>query len=436
MKIPNILKHPLLQGSLVMVLGSNLFNLGQFIYHFIAGRYLGKAHYGDLAVIISVLGFISIIQLSVGLTIVKFIAAAKSEKEVSNLAKWFIRWAFLLGGILAVLSLILSPLIVDFLNIADPSAVYLLAPTLFLTVVIFTQRSILQGLLSFGRFVVSLLTEVTFKIILTVIFVSMGMKVFGALSGIVLGVLTSFFVTRYLLSRHLVGQRGDRPNALPLLKYSLPVFLQGLALTSMYSTDFILVKHFFSEGEAGIYASLAVLGRVAFFSSSPIIHVMFPLVAKKYAAGEPYLKFFYLSILLIMGISAVVILFYFLFPGFVVGLLYGAEYIEGASMLWWFGLFMSILCVATLFTQYYLSIEKTRVIWFFVAAAILQGVLIWFIHPNILTVIKLSILSATLLLISLIVYFPYCHKNGKKTSLNNRSSLQTSSHNKKRFKKH
>src|SRR3989344_3115162 len=100
MKIPNILKHPLLQGSLVMVLGSNLFNLGQFIYHFIAGRYLGKAHYGDLAVIISVLGFISIIQLSVGLTIVKFIAAAKSEKEVSNLAKWFIRWAFLLGGIL------------------------------------------------------------------------------------------------------------------------------------------------------------------------------------------------------------------------------------------------------------------------------------------------------------------------------------------------
>ena len=423
MKITNMLKHPLLQGSLVMVMGSNLFNLGQFIYHFIAGRFLGKAHYGDLAVIISLLGLISIIQLSVGLTIVKFIAAAKNEKEISNLAKWFNRWAFFLGGILAVFTLILSPLVVDFLHITEPAAVYLLAPTLFLTVIIFTQRSILQGLLFFGRFVTSLLTEVTSKIILTVIFVLLGLKVFGAMGGILLGVLTSFFITRHLLSRYLTGQRGNRPNVVPLLRYSLPVFLQGLALTSMYSTDFILVKHFFSEGEAGVYASLAVLGRVAFFGSSPIIHVMFPLVAKKHAADEPYLKFFYLSILLVMGISSLVILLYFFYPKFVVSLLYGAEFIEGAPLLWWFGLFMSILCVATLFTQFYLSIEKTKAIWFFVAAAILQGVLIWLVHPDILTVIQLSILSATLLLISLIVYFPYCYRNGKKTSLDNRTSL-------------
>lgn len=428
-KIKSLIESPFFTGSLVMVLGSNLFNFGQFVYHFIAGRLLGKVYYGDLAAIISIMGLISIVQLSVGLTIVKFIASRKDDREISNLVKWFNWWAILMGSILAGTSLIISPFIIKFLNITQPVAVYLLAPALFFTVILFTQRSILQGLISFGSFVISLLMEVSIKIILTIVLILFGLSVFGAMGGIVIGMIFAFFLTRFFLSKYLSGKRGKMPDVLPLLKYSFPVFLQGLALTSMYSTDFILVKHFFPKEEAGLYASLAVLGRVAFFASSPITHVMFPLVAKKHATGEPYLKVFYLSILLITGMAIMVILLYIFFPEFVVGLLYGQEFIEGAPLLWWFGAFMSILVLDTLFTQFYLSIGKTRIIWLFVAAAILQAILIWFIHTSILAVIQISILSAALLALGLIVYFPYCNKDEKKISFSGRSSIQARKNN-------
>ena len=95
-------------------------------------------------------------------------------------------------------------------------------------------------------------------------------------------------------------------------------------------------------------------------------------------------------------ISIPAILFYLVFPEFIINLLYGSEFIEGSGLLWWFGIFMGLLGISNLFVQFYLSINKTRVVLFFVAAAILQFSLIWFIHTDILKDIQLSIISVRL----------------------------------------
>lgn len=409
-----LVKHPFFAGSLVMVVGSNLYNFGQFVYHFLAGRFLGKVFYGDLAAIISILGLVAIIQNAIGLTIVKFVAAEKSGKAVSNLTKWVFWWALWAGLAAAAFTLALSPFLIKFLNIQQPVAIYLLGPTLLFFVLANTGRSVLQGILAFGRYVISLLSEISLKLILTVVFVLFlftGYAVFGAMVALFLGILASSLITVFFLKDFILGPKGDKPDIVPLIKYSLPVFIQGVALTSMYTADLLLVKHFFSPEQAGIYASLAVLGRVVFFGASPITHVMFPLVARRHSHGERYHNILYLSVFLILSISAFVVLFYYLFPELAIGILYGAEFLAGAPLLWWFGVFMGLVAFAMLLIQFYLSVGKTRIVWLFVLGAILQIVLIWFIHPDLLTVIKLSILSAALLVFSLLVYFPY-HDRG------------------------
>lgn len=392
-----------------MVVGSNVFNLTQFIYHFIAGRMLGKVYYGDFATIISILGIVGIIQITLGLTVVKFIASGKSKEAIANFSKWVNLWGIWAGVILGVLTIIFSPILINFLNIRQPVAFYVLGIIFFFFIALNVQRSILQGLLKFDRYVLSLFAEAAVKIILTLILIFLGMAVFGAVSGLLLGILSSLVVTRLSLSSLLSGKIGKKPELVPLFKYSLPVFIQGLALTSMYTTDLLLVKHFFSPEIAGTYASLAVLGRIAFFGASPVSHVMFPLVAKRFSHGEPYHRIFYLSILLVTGISLAVVLIYKIFPTIPIVVLFGQSYLDGAPLLWWFGVFMTFLVLAMLFTQFYLSIGKTRVVWLFVASALLQILLIWLFHADILTVIQVSIVSAALLFFSLLVYFPYHH---------------------------
>lgn len=396
-----------------MVFGSNFYNLGQFVYHFLAGRLLGKVYYGDLAAMLSIIGLISVAQISFNLTIVKFISSEKGRGAISNLAKWVHSWAIWIGLLFALSALILSPFIIDFLNLIEPLAFYFLVPTLFFFVLLSTGRSILQGLLQFNKFVISLLVEVVTKIVLTIGLIFAGFSIFGATGAILVGTLIAYFATRIALSPYLNGNRGARPNVAPMVKYSLPVFIQGLALTSMYSVDLVLVKHFFPPADAGLYAAAAMLGRVVFFSTTPIAHVMFPLVSRRYSHGSPYHNIFYLSVLLVSLAAVAVVLFYIFFPEFAIVILYGAGFLGAAGLVWWFGVFMGLLSLAMLFTQFYLSIGKTKTVWLFVAAALLQAFLVWFIHPNLLTVIQISIASSALLVLSLLVYFLYHHGKEK-----------------------
>lgn len=406
-KIADLFKNPFLSGSLVMIIGSNVYNGGQFVYHFLSGRFLGKAYYGDLAAIISILGIIGIVQLALSLTIVKFITAEKDDKKLVDFIKWIYRMSIWAGLIVGIIVSLISPLITNFLHIAQPLAVFLLGPIIFSFIVILTCRAVLQGLLQFNRYVVSLLIEAFVKLTLTVVLILLGFAVVGAVGAILIAVLCSFIFTRISLSPYLKGKRESNPDLKPLLKYSGFVLIQGLALTSMYSSDLILVKHFFSAEEAGLYAALAILGRVVFFGASPITQVMFPLISKRHSNDQDYKNIFYASVLLVVGLTAFVTLIYYLVPQIPLGVLYGKSFLDGTKLLWWYALFMSFLAVSMLLTQFYLSVHKTKVSLLFAVAAISQLVLIWFMHNSLLGVIQISIAVSALLVLALLLYFPY-----------------------------
>lgn len=405
--LTKLFKHPFFAGSLVMLVGSNIYNLGQFIYHFLAGRILGKIYYGDLASIISILGLFAIIQVSLGLTIVKYIASEKNLKLLNNFISW-VYWISLWIGLGLVSLVILSaPFLSHFLNLSEVRIYYLLAPILFFYIMASSGRSILQGLLKFEKYVASLLVESVVKIGLILTLPIFLWALFGAMFALLLGIVGSFGIITFWLWPYLRVKKTTSPKLLPLFRYSSAAFIQGFALTSMYSMDLLLVKHFFPPDQASIYASLAVLGRIVFFGISPITQVMFPLVAKRYQNKQSYHSILYLSLVLTVLISLFVILIYKFFPQLIIGLSYGKDFAEGAPQLWWFGTFMALLSLSMLLTQFYLSIGKTRIIWLFVLAAILQTSLIWFIHPNILTVIQMSVFSAALLVVALFVYLLY-----------------------------
>lgn len=401
------LDNTFFRSSVIMLLGSNFYNLGQFIYHFLAGRLLGKVLYGDLAAIISIVAYFSIVQLALGLTIVKYIAQQKNKNSISNFVKWFNLWGLILAVSLAMIALILSPWIASFLNISPKISIYILPIFIFLFSIVYIHRSILQGLLKFGNLALSYVLETILKIVLTFIFIVLGWKVFGTMIALILTVFFVFLMTRISLNSLLIGKKQKMPKVMPLIKYSFPVLVQGLALNSMYSTDLILVKHFLSSQEAGIYASLSVLGRIVFFGSTPILLVMFPFVAKKYSQGHSVKQLFFLSLLLTLLISISLITAYYFIPQIFINILYGREFLQGASMLWLFGIFMALLSFATLFIQFFLSIDKPKIVFVFAFIAVIQAILLNFIHSSILEVLKINIFTAALLLGILCVYFAY-----------------------------
>lgn len=405
--ITAITKRPLLVSNILVLTGINLYNFGQTIFQLVMGRFLGRSGYADIAVIISILGMVIIVQQAFGLTIIKYVSVGRNEKFVVNFTRWIFLWSFWLGIFLSLIFFVSAPFLADFLHISQLGAMLLLSPIITLLVLLNTARSVFQGLLKFVGYVSIHLTEVVVKLVLAIVFIFLGWAIFGVIVAIMIGVVASSLLAYLLLNKYMIGKRGKAPEILPLLKYSLPVFLLSVAMTSMYSTDIILVKHFFNADEAGLYAALAKLGSIAFFAAAPVASVMFPHITRNYSQRKSYSKHFYFSCLLVLTISILVVLVYKIFPLFVINLLFGSQFIGGVKILWWFGVYMLLLGLAVLFTQFYFAIGKTKIVLFFIIAAVLQAFLIWFIHQTLLEVIQVSILSISLLVTTLLVYFLY-----------------------------
>ena len=215
-------------------------------------------------------------------------------------------------------------------------------------------------------------------------------------------------MNRYFLKDYKVSKdSGPRALGKRILAYAGPIFLVSLSTNSLYSTDVILVKHFFEAQSAGIYAALSTLGKIIFFGTAPVGAVMFPLVSQRQSQGKDYKKIFLLSLLFTLGISLLVLLIYWLAPELSLKILYGDKFLGASPYLVWIGLFMAIFSLGSLIAGFYLSKGDTRIWTLVVLAALGQALGIWFFHSSIFQVITVNIISASFLLVSLLIYFGY-----------------------------
>ena len=228
---------------------------------------------------------------------------------------------------------------------------------------------------------------------------------------ILLSTLIPYFLTFIPLKEIFTKQINKfKFDKLSLLSYGLPSAIAIFSLTSLISTDIMMAKHFFDPTKAGIYAGLSLSGRVIFFFTSTIPMVMFPLIVQKHERKENYVNTFKLSILLILIISSMCTIFYFIFPKFVITTLLKKDYLEIVPLVGLFAIFITVYSLLSVLTNFYLSIKKTLICIPILIGAILQVVLIYIFHQNYLELIITSLSISFLLLISLLLYYPYATK--------------------------
>lgn len=404
-KILTLAGHPLFAGSFIMIFGSNAVSFLNYLYHLIMGRLLGPASYGELASLISLTGLFGIIPASITLVIIKQVSSAENEKEKRALTAWFKKKIFVFSAIFSILILLLTPLFGSFLKISNLLYFVLVAVFSFFTLQASLNRSILQGLLKFKEMVFSLLAENSLKLLISILLVYLGFQVGGAMLGFVISSALGLYLTIYYLKeKNSFKKSADLKS---IIKFAIPVALQSFAVTSLYSSDLILVKHFFPSYEAGLYAALSNLGKIIFFGAGPISAVMFPLVSQRKAKGEKYKKIFMYSFLGTLSLASGVLALYWLFPELAINLLYGRLYLGGSGLLIWFGIFMSLFTLSTLFISYSLSLGRSSIVILPLIAAAAQIIFIWFFHKTLMEVIFISIIVTALLLLTLLIYSTY-----------------------------
>lgn len=414
--------YPLLLGSLIMTVGGNVANVVNYLYNLILGRLLGPADYGALATLFSLIGLLGMIPFSLGMAIVKTISAAKTQQEVENSVRWLNKRIIIVSIGMFLFICAMTPIIAPFVKVNNKSLIILISFSFLFSIPSFFNKSVLQGVLKFKENIISTLIEVIFKLLLSTLLVFLGLGILGAIIGFIGSSFIGWIISRIFVRNFSLIGNEKKPQIKKFLLFCIPILIQSFAMTSLYSTDLVLVKHYFSAQDTGIYAALSYLGRVIFFGCGPIASVMFPLVAQKQAKGQNYMDVFYFSLGVTTVISCGVVIIYWLFPRFAVNMLYGSLYLNAANYLIWFGFSMFFYTLSSLFISFHLSLANTKVVIFPALAAIFQIVGIILFHSNLMSVIKVLIFDNLFLLLALSL-FHYLKTNKKNQALDLREDI-------------
>ena len=167
-----------------------------------------------------------------------------------------------------------------------------------------SRRGYIQGTYGFKRLAINLVLEGAVRLGGSFLLILSGLGVRGVIAANAAAVAVAYFAIAPKLAARV-------PNPLSL-SYALRETSQALVFFSgqvlINNCDIVLVKHFFPAQEAGLYAAVAMVGRVIFAFSSAVVNTTFPLVAGTRDEERKDLRVIATSLLLVFSSGSILAL--------------------------------------------------------------------------------------------------------------------------------
>ncbi len=291
------LQARIVSGSIVLLSGSSLTTAINLAYNIAVARSIGPKGFGQATVVYTILTLISAVTLSFQIVSAKVVARQKSQEEGAGAYRLFHRGAWAVGILIALLLMLFQKSIADYLNLPSPVLVALLASGAAFYIPLGSRRGYIQGTYGFRRLATNLVLEGAVRLGGSFLLISLGLGVEG-----VIAANAAAIAVAYLAIAPSLGSRAPSPLRFSHAfreTFQAMIFFSGQVLIN--NCDIVLVKHFFAANEAGLYAAVAMVGRVIFAFSSAVVNSMFPLVAGTRDEERKDLRVIATSLLLVLG---------------------------------------------------------------------------------------------------------------------------------------
>ena len=404
----------LLSGSLIVLIGTLVGNFGAYIFNMLVGRFLGPDQYGDFTTLMSLMAILTIGTGALMTVTMRYSGEFYALGDYKNLKKFFwgfTKYAAYFGLIIIAVGMLLVRPIGNFFSIHGTLSLVIIFFTMAISLLGLVGRGYLQGMQKFNHLAISGIVETSCRILFGIGLIMIGYKIAGAMIGVALATTAAYIYTLFPLRRDFRRTRSQnntkphRVNRRDILQYSWPTLIATALLAISVNLDILVVKHYFSDSEAGVYAALSTIGKIIFYITAPIVSVMFPLVTERRVKGSKHYKVFLLSFVMILVGATAILGLYYVMPGTVIRILYGADYASLFYILPEVGFIFFLFSIANLLVNYFLAVKKFMFIPIFVAITTLQILTLIYNHSSLETVIKIFIGAYGLLSASLMVHY-------------------------------
>jgi O-antigen/teichoic acid export membrane protein len=394
----------ILGGSLIMLVGSIFVSLANFGYNIGVARLLGPADFSHAAAAVTILMLVSAVTLAFQLVCTKLVAKSESIEAKAAIFQSLLKKAWWAGLGLGASMLLASSVLTSYLRLSSQWVILLLAVGLSIYIPLGVKRGGLQGTCRFRGLSWNMAVEAIVKFVAAIILIEMGFGVLGAVAAI-----SGSVIVAYLLpdAAHELRGPASAPESAPLGEtVQAIVFFVGQVIIS--NIDILMVKHFFPPDLAGLYAAIALVGRLLYFGAWSIVSAMFPVSAETSEERQaPALLA--LPLLMVTAMSAAFVLLLAVFPHLVFRSLFGAHFSSAVEGLNWLlsmnAAATGIYAISVVLMTYEMSrrIANTGWLQLVVSGLIVLGIA-WF-HSSLMEVIVVQEVLRILLLCA--VSYPF-----------------------------
>ena len=392
-----LMQDDMARDGLIMVIFGLLTGLFNYLYQISMGIMLSPADFGTLFSLFSLFMIVWWLTQALQTPMTKFVSTFKAQ---GSIGKASYLWSASLKGMLLVglaafaVSAALSPLVCNLLRIDDNLYAVLLFAAFIMAFALPVNNGALRGLQQFipSGFSNSLLAFLRFS--LAVLFVWLGLGVYGGLLPIVLAYCAALLVTTYFLRGF--ARVSHQPVSVSGLKsYTGLSLLALVCFAVLTNVDVVLAKHYLEADSAGTYSAISVAGKVALFAPAGIAAAMFPKASELFETGGAHGRLLQRAMLYVTLIGGAVLATYVLFPHFVTDVILQGKYAITSTSLVKYALAMLLSAVLFLVIHYLLALNRTKeVAVSLLAAASLQVGLILMYHSGIDQLVNIVLLSA------------------------------------------
>ena len=411
MNLPSIPKK--LSSDHVFMLTMLVVNAGNYIYNLLLGRILGPTQFSDAAILITFLLILSFLGMTFQIVAAKYSVLFENQK-LQLFIVTVTKIAVLVGVVFGAIIMIFNSQLQTLFHTKTATMFLIFAIGIPLYFLMSVNRGLYQGKNDLKKMSVTYITEMLSRLFLTLALVLLVPSLPTSVA-VAAGISMSLIFGLFPFQKSIVVKTNISFTNEVLDTKSIIIFF---ALTAFYeltqiiinNSDIILVKHYFNDKEAGLYASLALIGRVVYFVAWMFVMLLLPKVILLKKEGKNTLPILMKYISYITVLSVGIVLFTFLFPNFVVKVMFGEKYISIAFLLWKYALATSVFAIANIFAYYFLSINKYIPVVISAVLGITQIALIVLFHNSLEQVVEMQIIAMVVLLFSQLCFFFYHNK--------------------------
>ncbi len=406
MQIMSLLRQKRLSPEQVFMISVLLVNGGNYLYNLVLGRLLGPAAFADAAVLITFLLVLSFVAMTFQLVTAKFSVLFEEQIFKSFMAKIY-KQAFGVGLFLGIMIVVFSQQLQSYFNTTSSIMFVVFGCGVPLYFLMSVNRGAFQGKKAYKLLSITYQGEMLSRLVLTIGLI----LIFNVTSPtvIALGIVFSFVFGLFPMKINQFSFKMklqlDTVRRQQIRNFFILTAFYELTQIIINNSDILLVKHYFNAYDAGLYASLALIGRVVYFMAWMFVMLLLPAVVELKKEGKETTSILLKYVGYITAITLVIVVGCLLFPELIIGLLFGDQYMAIAPLLWKYALATSLFAVSNIFAYYYLSLDKYVPVIVSGLFGLLQVVLVSCYHDSLEQVVHVQIIAMALLLVIQLLMF-------------------------------